>query len=118
MNISDKQDWVEEDNGYNKKFKQECLRIIKNNGKVFLVWNVRNKADLLNQELHQIYSRYCPNFKGFSGGVERDDQRIKDFFGSEYDYVSFDNPIYLDKEKFYSKKPFEFLLTQGVRRRI
>lgn len=86
-----------------KKFKQECMRIIKNNGKVFLIWNVRDNEDLLNQELHQIYSKYCPNFVGFSGGIEKDDQRIKEFFNGQYDYVAFDNPLYLDKERFIAR---------------
>lgn len=86
-----------------KKFKQECSRIIKNRGKVFLIWNVRDSADLLNQELHQIYSKYCPDFKGFSGGIEQDDPRIMEFFSGRYDYVSFDNPLHFDKEKFIAR---------------
>lgn len=85
------------------KFKQECLRIIKSGGSVFLIWNVRNNSDLLNQELYQIYSTYCPNFRGFSGGIEQDDQRIKDFFGGKYDYVSFDNPLFFDRETFIAR---------------
>ena len=86
-----------------KKFRQECSRIIKNNGKVFLVWNVRDNTDLLNRELYQIYSKYCPDFKGFSGGIEKDDPRIKEFFNGQYDYVAFDNPLYFDKEKFIAR---------------
>lgn len=86
-----------------KKFRQECSRIIKNNGKVFLIWNVRDNTDLLNQELYQIYSKYCPDFKGFSGGIEKDDPRIKEFFRGQYDSVSFDNPLYFDKEKFIAR---------------
>jgi len=27
-------------------------------GLIFLIWNVRDTTDLLNQELYQIYSRY------------------------------------------------------------
>ena len=84
-------------------FKRECSRIIRNNGKVFLVWNVRDSTDVLNQELHRVYSRYCPNFKGFSGGIEKDDPRIREFFGDQYDYVSFDNPLHFDREKFIAR---------------
>lgn len=86
-----------------KRFKQECSRIIKDNGKVFLIWNVRDNSDMLNQELYQIYSKYCPNFKGFSGGIVQDDPRIKEFFDGQYDYVAFSNPLYFDKEKFISR---------------
>lgn len=85
------------------KFRKECSRIINDGGKVFLIWNVRDNSDLVNQELYKIYSRYCPNFKGFSGGIVQDDQRIKEFFDGEYDYVSFDNPLYFDKEKFIAR---------------
>lgn len=86
-----------------KKFRRECSRILKDNGKVFLIWNVRDDTDFLNQELYQIYSKYCPNFKGFSGGIEKDDPRIKEFFNGQYDYVSFDNPLCFDKEKFIAR---------------
>lgn len=86
-----------------KKFKQECSRIIKDSGRVFLIWNVRDNSDILNQELYQIYSKYCPNFKGFSGGIVQDDPRIKEFFDGQYDYVAFDNPLYFDKEKFIAR---------------
>lgn len=85
------------------KFRQECSRIIKNNGKVFLIWNVRDNLDLINQELYNIYLEYCPDFKGFSGGIVHDDPRIKEFFNGQYDYVSFDNPLYFDKEKFIER---------------
>lgn len=86
-----------------KKFKQECSRIIKKGGKIFLIWNVRDHTDLVNQKLYQIYSKYCPDFKGFSGGIKKDDPRIKEFFNDQYDYVSFDNPLYFDKEKFIAR---------------
>ena len=85
------------------KFHNECKRILKANGKVFLNWNVRNMDEALNKELYQIYRKYCPNFKGFSGGIEKDDQRIRDFFDEKYEYVAFDNPLYLDRERFIAR---------------
>lgn len=85
------------------KFKKECSRIIRNNGKIFLLWNVRDNSDSLNQELYRVYSRYCPNFKGFSGGIVKDDPRIKAFFCKQYDYISFDNPLCLDRERFIAR---------------
>ena len=86
-----------------QKFRTECNRILKENGKVALIWNVRDASDKLNQELYQIYSQYCPRFKGFSGGIVKDDPRIKEFFGGYYDYLSFDNPLFFDKEKFIAR---------------
>ena len=82
------------------KFRKECKRILKEDGKAALIWNVRDESNQLNQELYQIYTRYCPRFKGFSGGIIKDDPRIKEFFGGDYDYLSFDNPLFFDKEKF------------------
>ena len=85
------------------RFRQECMRIIKDNGKVILVWNIRDDLDPLNQELYKVYSDDCPEFKGFGGGILKDDQRIKDFFGSGYDYRSFDHLLCLDKEMFVAR---------------
>ena len=84
-------------------FKQECLRIIKEGGRVFLVWNIRRDDDPLNQELHQIYSVYCPDFKGFSGGIRRDDQRILDFFDGQYECAAFEPPRPLNRKRFLAR---------------
>ena len=84
-------------------FKRECLRIMKKDGKAILVWNIRDNSDPLNQELYSVYSEYCPEFKGFGGGIVKDDRRIKDFFGGRYDHLSFAHPLYLDKEKFIAR---------------
>ncbi len=85
-----------------QKFRAECDRILKDSGKVFLIWNVREE-DSMNKELYQIYSKYCPNFRGFSGGIEKDDPRINEFFNREYEYIEFDYPLYYDKEKFIAR---------------
>lgn len=85
------------------KFKQECMRIIKTGGKVFLIWNVREYTDIINQEWHTLFSQYCPAFKGFSNGIDRDDPAIKAFFDKGYEYVSFDYPLIFDRENFIKR---------------
>ncbi|MCR5227946.1 MAG: hypothetical protein K6E27_12115 [Eubacterium sp.] len=35
--------------------------------------------------------------------IIKDDPRIKKFFGGDYDYLSFDNPLFFDKEKFIAR---------------
>lgn len=85
------------------KFKQECRRIIKTGGKVFLIWNIRDYHDVINREWHNIFAQYCPDFNGFSNGMDRDDFRIKTFFDRKYEYVSFDYPLYFDKESFMKR---------------
>lgn len=84
-------------------FKRECIRIIKRRGKVFLIWNVRTCDDIINREWADVFSRCCPEFKGFSNGIKRDDDKIKAFFDGGYDYVAFDNPLLFDKESFIKR---------------
>ena len=84
-------------------FRKECARILKNVGKVILIWNIRDEADPVNRRLFDIYSEYCPEFKGFGGGIVKDDQRIKDFYSGSYEYISFDHPLNFDKDMFISR---------------
>lgn len=86
-----------------EKFKQECSRILKDEGKVILVWNIRDGFDSLNQELSHIYATFCPDFKGFSGGIVKDDPRIGLLFDAQYDYTAFENPLYFNREKFIER---------------
>jgi SAM-dependent methyltransferase len=85
------------------KFRSECKRIVKENGKISLIWNVRDMSSPLNQELYEIYKKYCPRFIGFNGGIIKDDPRIKEFFVNGYEYISCMNPLTLDKEKFIKR---------------
>lgn len=84
-------------------FKKECKRILRNNGSVFLIWNMRDMSSEINQVSFEIYSKYCPNFKGFGGGIQKDDIRIKQFFEDKYEYAEFDNPLFYDKNTFISR---------------
>lgn len=84
-------------------FRHECRRILKENGLVFLIWNMRDMSCVINQECYDIYKKYCPNFKGFGGGIQKDDIRIKEFFINEYDYLEFENDIFYDKKTFISR---------------
>ena len=84
-------------------FKKECKRILRNNGKVFLIWNIRDASSEINQNSFEIYSKYCPNFKGFGGGVQKNDIRIKQFFEDRYEYIEFDNPLFYDQNTFISR---------------
>lgn len=84
-------------------FKKECRRVLRDNGMVFLIWNMRDMSSKINQASFEIYSNYCPNFKGFGGGIQKDDIRIKQFFEDKYEYVEFNNPLFYDKSKFISR---------------
>lgn len=84
-------------------FQSEYRRILKENGMVFLIWNMRDMTSEVNQECFEIYKKYCPNFKGFGGGIQKDDVRIKQFFSNDYTCVEFDNTLYYQKENFISR---------------
>jgi len=53
--------------------KKECERILKPKGLVALVWNTRDESDEFNQKHYRINKKYCPEFKGFSGGMNKND---------------------------------------------
>ena len=86
-----------------ERFRKECHRILRNGGKVFLVWNSRNQEDVINREQYEINTRYCPNFTGFNGGIQQDDQRIREFFHNEYEYLTFENSLIMDKKKYIAR---------------
>lgn len=86
-----------------EEFQKECRRILKPNGKVILIWNMRDMDAALNRESHAIYKNFCPSFKGFGGGIEKDDIRIKQFFSDKYECVIFEHPLYYDKDKFIKR---------------
>lgn len=85
------------------KFKAECSRVLRTGGKAFLIWNMRDMDAPLNQELYKLYKDYCTAFNGFGGGIEKDDPRIIKFFDGKFEYVSFDNQLVFDKERFIEK---------------
>lgn len=66
------------------EFKKECKRILRRNGLVFLIWNMRDMSNVVNQRSYEVYLKYCPAFKGFGGGIKKDDVRIKEFFDDNY----------------------------------
>lgn len=86
-----------------KEFYLECKRILKPGGFVILIWNTRDLSDQINQDSYKIFKKYCPEFKGFSGGITEDDIRIKVFFNNRYKKMYFENPIVYTKETFIKR---------------
>lgn len=84
-------------------FKKECKRILKPRGKVFLVWNTRDVKEEINVRQHEVFKSFCPDFKGFNGGVKEDDDMIYSFFDSDIEREEFDNPLYYDREKYIQR---------------
>ena len=85
-----------------EKFKVECQRILRGNGKVLLVWNSRAVDRPLVQENEAIFRRYCKDFKGFSGGISFDYQGIENFF-RHVEVRKYPNDLYVDKQTFIGR---------------
>lgn len=87
-------------------FRRECQRILKPNGSVALLWNSRDEASALVQENDCINRLYCPNFKGFSGGMRgaRQAGEFSDFFSNGvYRTLVFPFPLYFDEQGFIGR---------------
>lgn len=88
-----------------EKFKEECKRILKPQGKILLVWNSRDSESELVTENALINREYCPGFKGFSGGMNTaaSGEGLSDFFRGEYTVKTFKNPLAYSKEAFIGR---------------
>ncbi len=85
-------------------FKKECARILKPEGVVVLVWNSRVAGSELVMENAEICKKYCPDFTGFSGGMEEKPSDLSIFFKDGlYETKHFDNKISYDLEGFIGR---------------
>lgn len=62
------------------RFQQECRRMGKLNAKVALVWNSRDASSDLVKDNAALCQHFCPNFKGFSGGIGESPDVFTSFF--------------------------------------
>lgn len=81
-------------------FAAECRRILRPGGQIFLIWNHRDQEDPVNLAWYQVFDRFCPNFRGFSGDITMNDSRIAAFFPKGYAMESFDFPLRYDRDSF------------------
>lgn len=87
-----------------QKFKAECRRILKDNGTVVLVWNSRDERSPLILKIDEISRKYCPNFKGFSGGMRGGNaEEFDGFFAHRCEMKMFDNPLSFDERGFIGR---------------
>lgn len=81
-------------------FRRECLRVLDGQGLAAIVYNTRRPSPL-HERTFDILRRFCPDFKGFSGGYDR--RKIDVFFGGEYNYRTIDNTLYYDGNTFIKR---------------
>jgi SAM-dependent methyltransferase len=92
--------WFDEEN-----FQIECKRILKDGGKVVLIWNSRVFAAEAVKEGDEINRRYCPNFGGFNGGDRGivPDNHASFFKDGIVKYKTFPNNYIMDEESFIGR---------------
>ena len=86
-------------------FREECRRILKPDAYVALVWNSRDENSALVAENDRINRKYCPAFKGFSGGTRGpvSDDDFRDFFTGEYEKKIFANNLIFELSGFIGR---------------
>ncbi|MDF2988241.1 MAG: Methyltransferase [Eubacterium sp.] len=85
-------------------FREECERILKPEGEVVLVWNSRIADSPMIIENAEICKRFCPEFKGFTGGQDENPSDFSSFFKDGiYDVRCFDNNIAYSLEGFIGR---------------
>ncbi len=86
------------------KFKLECMRILKPDSTVALVWNSRDLSSELMAENAAICRKLCPSFKGFSGGMKETSEIYRQFFrDGKYESDTFQNDLEYDLDSFVGR---------------
>ena len=87
------------------QFRNECRRILKDDGKAILIWNVKDMASELVRESAQISREFCPGVESVSDGIHNlDNGEFARFFrDGQYDTRSFPNPQQLDEDGFVGR---------------
>ena len=80
-------------------FKNECTRILKENPVVAIIYNNGDYDKKIIKEIHSLSSKYCPEYKGSSGGLNRNEEIFNNFF-LNYEKIIFKNDYVLNKEQF------------------
>jgi len=87
-----------------ESFLRECRRVLKQDARVALVWNSRVSTSELIMANWEICKAYCPEFIGFSGGIEETPAIYQQFFrNGEYEYRQFENPLTFDLNSFIGR---------------
>lgn len=81
-------------------FKAECERILLPGAPVVLAWNEMEMSAEINAWRKRIYQKYCPNFNGFSGGNDKEDEVKRAFFDGNLKQIRFPNPLSYDRQAF------------------
>ncbi|WP_182102035.1 class I SAM-dependent methyltransferase [Niallia taxi] len=97
-----------------EEFHKECQRILKKDGKVAIIANERVNEASVNLEIADVYRRYCPNFNGFSNGLNGSQEIYDSFFNRNYHEIVYDYPLKYNKATFIGRHlSSSFALQEG-----
>lgn len=82
-------------------FKKECRRILKSYGKVLIIYNTRDESEECNKALADLHRKYCPDFQGFSKGMN--DEKCRAFFDNQCDVFRADNSQSYDRQGYINR---------------
>ena len=86
------------------QFQSECRRILRSGAKAALVWNSRDEMSPLVNELGEICLKFCPEYNGFSGGIQKTPEIYQQFFrDGSYEYRVFRDDLAYDRESFIGR---------------
>lgn len=81
-----------------EKFRAECRRILRDGGKVLLLWNSSDDSPL-NSEINELSRRY-----GEKGGICPQSRKSADGFFAEHAAYTFPNDLVFDRERFIANR--------------
>ena len=84
------------------KFKQECIRILKDNGVVCIIFNVRIYDDFTKKQC-EICKKYCNGFESLTHGYDKTLSLLESFFEGDYKTYIYNFPLEYSKHKFISR---------------
>ena len=91
--------WFDEE-----KFRDECRRMLKPDGRLAVVFNSRLNGDI-TQKRDEIYTKYCPSFAERSGHVGKrseyeGDRFLRNEYFSSVDVFKMETPVVMTREHF------------------
>jgi SAM-dependent methyltransferase len=87
-----------------ERFRLECMRILKPDAYAALIWNSRDPKSEINTENADICKRLCPQFNGFSGGINQPEELFREFFRNGlYDRRTYRHDLEYDLEGFIGR---------------
>lgn len=84
-------------------FRRECQRLLRPGKRALLVWNSRCADHPAVVASGAVCQKFCPNFRGFSGGFNHNQKAIATFFRGPFRQLRFDHPLCYTQEAFVAR---------------